>query len=99
MYHGTTNSIAKVWDRVGGAAISEIPSGAYVTGQRPVNGYAFIYAGSYNGHTWKAGYTKAGWLSNYVEAVVQPPMPTVTRTHVIEVFSDGSVKIDGVAIA
>jgi hypothetical protein len=99
MYQGKTNQVAKVWATIGGQQISEIPSGAIVSGGAPAAGYAYINAGSYNGKSWKAGYTKSTWLSNYVEIVVTPPPPPppdpeVTLKHKINVYSDGSYQVD-----
>ena len=75
MYQGKTNQIAKVWGVINGAQISEIPSGATVQGDAPSGGYAYIYTGSYNGKTWKAGFTKTAWLTGYALVVTPPPPP------------------------
>lgn len=102
MYRGTTKQIAKVWITIGGSQISEIPAGATVTGSAPASsGYAYINAGTFAGKTWKAGYTRTLWLSMYQPVDVTPPPPpppTVTLKHTIEVYSDGSIKVDGIAI-
>lgn len=75
MYQGKTNQVAKVWGTIGGAQISEIPSGATVTGDAPSGGYAYIYVGSYGGKTWKAGFTKTAFLTGYTLVVTPPPPP------------------------
>ena len=78
MYQGKTNQVAKVWGVIGGAQISEIPAGATVKGDAPSGGYAYIYTGTYNGKTWKAGFTKTAFLTGYSQIVVVPPDPPAT---------------------
>lgn len=96
MYRGTTNSLAKIWNSVGGQQITSVPSGTTVTGDAPgANGYTYL-------RTPQAGFTKTMWLSNYNVVTAPPPPPPPpppdgqpTLTHEIDIFSDGSITIDG----
>jgi hypothetical protein len=99
MFQGTTRQVAKVWESVGGRQIGEIPAGRTVTGHAPLSsGYVRLV-------TPQSGFTKTQWLSGYVEIVVIPPPPPPppppsgrTVTHVIDIFSDGSITVDGNSI-
>lgn len=90
MYRGKTNQSAKIWNSIGGTQIDTVPSGATVEGDAPSGGYAFLASPA-------RGYTKTIWLSNYDLVTTPPPVdpPTKTQTHVIDVFSDGSIEVDG----
>lgn len=96
MYQGKTNQIAKIWATVGGAQISEIPSGATVQGDAPSGGYAYIYTGSYNGKTWKAGFTKTAFLTGYTQVITPPPPPPptdVTLVWTVDYYSDQHIEV------
>lgn len=89
MYSGRTNQVAKVWDRVNGSQIDDIPSGTTVIGYGPVGDFVQLTSPV-------AGYTKKIWLSNYAEIVVEPPPPPPPPDpeptgHTIEVIVDGVV--------
>lgn len=95
MYRGTTRQVAKVFDQPNGRQIEDIPANTTVTGDAP-RGDGFVYI-----RTPESGYTKMQWLSGYQEVPTQPPPPPppptgeVTLTHTIDIFSNGSIKIDG----
>src|SRR3990172_6496967 len=97
MWQGRTRELAKIWDAVGGRQISSIPADTNVTGDAPLsNGYVYL-------RTPQAGYTKTQWLTGYALVVVTPPPPpppppptVVTLRYTIEIFSDGSIVINGI---
>jgi hypothetical protein len=41
------------------------------------------------------GLAAAQYINYSADVVTPPPTPTVTKTHTIEVYSDGSIRIDG----
>jgi GH25 family lysozyme M1 (1,4-beta-N-acetylmuramidase) len=94
MYRGTTATIAKVWNAIGGQQIAEIRAGETVRGNPPQGDYVFLLEP-------KVGWTKRLWLRDYAPEVVVPPPPppdpepTVTLKHTIQTYSDGTIRIDG----
>jgi GH25 family lysozyme M1 (1,4-beta-N-acetylmuramidase) len=97
MWKGRTATIAKLWNQPNGQQIDQLPAGVDVTGDAPVGEYVYL-------RTPKAGYTKKIWLTGYALVTTEPPPPpdpdpdpepTITLKHTVEVFSDGSLRIDG----
>lgn len=95
MYKGKTRELAKIWSSIGGTQVSQVPANTDVTGDAPrSDGYVFL-------RTPRVGFTKTIWLTNYVEVVTPPPPPPppppteVTLVHTIDIYSDGSITIDG----
>lgn len=95
MHRGTTKEPAKVWEGVGVRQIDTLPAGTTVTGDAPrSDGYVLL-------RTPRVGYTKLIWLQNYNLVTVEPPPPPPpppgdpTLKHVIDIFSDGSILVDG----
>jgi GH25 family lysozyme M1 (1,4-beta-N-acetylmuramidase) len=101
MYAGKTNTIAKLWNNVGGQQIGELRANTNVRGNPPQGEYVFLLEPS-------VGWTKRIWLTSYVsEPIVTPPPPpppdpdpepepepTATLKHTIKTYSDGSYSID-----
>jgi GH25 family lysozyme M1 (1,4-beta-N-acetylmuramidase) len=97
MYRGTTSTIAKIWNAIGGQQIGEIRAGETVRGNPPQGDYVFLLEP-------KVGWTKRIWLRDYAPEPVTPPPPpppdpdpepTVTLKHTIQTYSDGTIRIDG----
>lgn len=95
MWQGRTRDLAKLWESISGRQIGSIPSGTNVTGDAPrSDGYTLI-------RSPQMGYTKTMWLSPYTAVPPNPPPPppppppTATLTHVIDIYDDGSVFVDG----
>lgn len=92
-----TDDRNKFWVSIGGDNTNQtVKSGQDVRGdaESTVAGVKYLHI------TYPiVGWTKAIWFSalTYVTPTEPPPPPppTVTKTHDIEVFSDGSIKIDG----
>ena len=87
---------AKLWKNPDlTAQISTIKAGTVVTGTSIGGGVLQItkIEGSTN-----VGYSKAIWFSAITVTPPPPPSPTdVTLTHTIEIYDNGSIKVDGVA--
>lgn len=104
MYKGVTTQVAKIWKEPGKSQIDQLPANKIVRGDAPVGDYVYL-------HEPVKGYTKKVWLKDYKPETTTPtnpppppppppdpdpdPTPTVTLKHVIDVFSDGSIRIDG----
>lgn len=92
MYSGKTSAIAKIWNAIGGTQIKELPASTPVTGDAPLNGYAYL-------RTPVAGYTKTIWLTGYAPIVTPPPPPPPTPepTDTITVDIDVTATVNGKA--
>lgn len=93
-----TDARNKFWESIGGANTNQTVSvGQEVDGddEQTVAGVKYLHITSPI-----SGWTKAQWFGplTYIDVPPPPPPPpppTITKTHDIEVFSDGSIKIDG----
>lgn len=93
-YKGVCTQLAKVWSSIGGAQISEVKVNQSITGDSEtiVSGTKYIHLTSPIN-----GWSKAQWFNYSIVTEPPPPPPpsTVTLKHTIEVYSDGSLKVDG----
>ena len=83
---------AKLWkDKALTANIGLIKNGTTVTGSNIGGGILQL--------TTPVGYTKAIWFTE-VPIVIPPDPPSTgaTLTHTVEIFDDGSIKVDGTLI-
>lgn len=87
----TAKQDAKLWKNPDlTAQISTIKAGTTVTGSD--------YGGGVLKLTSPVGYSKAIWFTAVTVTPPPPPPPTdVTLTHTIEIYDNGSIKVDGVA--
>lgn len=105
MHKGTAPSNFDVWDQPNGIKIGHIRAGEVVTGS-PNNTEWVRLNNAVGGRT--PVYTKRTFLGSWYQPVTTPeptpepppppppdPEPTVTLKHVIQVYSDGSLRIDG----
>lgn len=89
---------AKVWREIGGTQIGTIRSGTSfrADAEQVVSGVKYLRI-----TVPYIGWSKAQWFLYSVEAPLPPPPPppepdpTITLTHTIDVYSDGSIYIDG----
>ena len=94
MHQGTTSTTVKIWMYRGNTQIDEVRSGTTVRGNPPEGDYTFLLEPV-------VGWTKTMWLKDYKQILTPPPPPapepepTVTLKHTIEVYSDGSIRVDG----
>ena len=81
---------AKLWSTYKSGSLSNqvatLKLGTIVTGSNIGNGILQL--------TSPQGYSKALWFEQVVITVPNDP-PTVTLKHVIDIYSDGSIKVDG----
>jgi len=102
-WEGTCDEVAKMWDSIGGARVylsgtdMKVGTNVKINWEGSVSGIKYVRLTSPIG-----AYSKAEWF-NYHPVVIDPdpepePTPTVIKTHDIEIYSDGSIKVDGNSI-